>query len=87
MGSEGSKNPWTLVFWVVFLGFYLNTKEKKIRGHCPQRILRGTLVPMCKGKGMSARCLHEGRKNQRFRKGVGGRGLATNNGPPSPKGA
>ena len=28
-GSEGLKNPWC--FGVVFLGFYLNTKEKKIR--------------------------------------------------------
>ena len=29
MGRRGVRN--SLVFWVVFLGFYLNTKEKKIR--------------------------------------------------------
>ena len=30
MGFRGVKK--SLVFWVVFLGFYLNAKEKKIRG-------------------------------------------------------
>ena len=29
MGLRGVRK--SLVFWVVFLGFYLNTKEKKIR--------------------------------------------------------